>query len=83
MKTKSRFPIPAAAAGITVCLLAACGQNAAKPGNLALACQTQACTCEAATSDLFRKKATADIKWRLNGDAYCPNHFVLKRIGGN
>lgn len=86
MKTKFRSALPAAAvAGIAACLLAACSQSATKSSKsaLALACQTRACACEAVKAELFGKKATADVKWRLNGDAYCADGFVLKRIDGN
>ncbi len=64
--------------------LAACGgtQRAGveRAPNLALACQTMACTCATETGSLFRKTKTTEILWRANGDAYCPQGFVLEPV---
>ena len=64
--------------------LAACGSTERAGGervpNLALACQTTACTCSAVTGSLFEKTKTAEILWRANGDAYCPKGFALEPV---
>lgn len=64
--------------------LAACGgakrAEVEKVPNLALACQTMACTCSAKTGSIFEKKRAAEILWRANGDAYCPEGFVLEPV---
>ena len=72
-----------AAAGISLSL-AGCG-GAERAGvdpavNLALACQTMACTCSAETGRLFGRTETTEILWRANGDAYCPKGFVLEPV---
>ena len=63
--------------------LAACGgtESARKAPDLALACQTMECTCAAKSVGLFEKRKTADVLWRTNGDAYCPEGFVLEPAG--
>lgn len=66
-----------AAAGLTV-LLAACGLTLKKEPDLKLGCQTRHCTCLSKTVVPFKKRATADVQWRKNGDAYCPEGFVLR-----
>ena len=50
-----------------------------KPADLALACQTRPCVCEAIDAELFTARRTADVSWRLNGDAYCAEGYRLKR----
>ena len=64
--------------------LAACGSTEHATGervpNLALACQTMACTCSAVSGSLFGKTKTTGILWRANGDAYCPKGFVLEPV---
>ena len=64
--------------------LAACGSTerakVERIPNLALACQTMECTCSAQTGSLFRKTKTTELLWRSNGDAYCPEGFVLEPV---
>ena len=64
--------------------LAACGSSerakVERVSNLALACQTMECTCSAETGSLFGKTKTTEILWRRNGDAYCPEGFVLEPV---
>ena len=63
--------------------LTACGgasKHVGRTPNLALACQTMACTCSAKTGSIFEKKRAAEILWRANGDAYCPEGFVLDPV---
>lgn len=57
-------------------LLAGC-QSAPPQPDLALACQTRSCRCLEPDTPLFTKRKEADILWRANGDAYCPEKFIL------
>ena len=63
--------------------LAACGaaEPPARAPNLALACQTMDCICTAKAAGAFDKRRAADMLWRSNGDAYCPEGFVLEPAG--
>ena len=63
--------------------LTACSatEPARKAPNLALACQTMDCICTAKATGLFDKRREADVRWRANGDAYCPDGFVLAPAG--
>lgn len=64
--------------------LAACGSaeraKRERVPNLALACQTMACTCSTVSGSLFEKTKTTEILWRANGDAYCPDGFALEPV---
>ncbi len=77
-----------ASTAAALCLaLAACGSSergkVERAPNLALACQTMECTCSAETGSLFGKAKTSQILWRANGDAYCPEGFVLEPVRKN
>ena len=77
-----------ASTAAALCLaLAACGSTGRakveRVSNLALACQTMECTCSAETGSLFGKTKATQILWRPNGDAYCPEGFVLEPIRKN
>ena len=64
-------------------LIASCGggSDVAKgPPQLHLACQTIECECREIKSDLFEKRRSTNILWRLNGDATCPVGFVLEKV---
>ena len=64
--------------------LAACGgakrAEIERVPKVALACQTMDCTCSAETGSIFERKAAAEVLWRANGDAYCPEGFVLEPV---
>ena len=60
--------------------LAACETGPGTP-DLALACQTMDCVCGEESRGIFRTPRSADVLWRVNGDAYCPEWFVLKPAG--
>ncbi len=45
-----------------------------------IACQTVECECRASEGGLFGSTKKADIVWRENGEAACPEGFALKRI---
>ena len=51
-----------------------------KAPDLALACQTRDCVCAGADSPFAQRRETA-VLWRANGDAYCPDGFVLQPAG--
>ena len=44
-----------------------------------LACQTVKCECREEKHGLFRAAQTAGIIWQANGDAACPEGFLLKK----
>jgi hypothetical protein len=46
---------------------------------MALACQTSKCTCLPESSGLLVKGDAAAVQWKLNGDAFCPEGYVLRR----
>ena len=62
-------------------VLVACERTREVRPDLALACQTVPCVCVEARATVLRKDATAPVLWRRNGDAYCPEGFVLRREG--
>jgi hypothetical protein len=47
--------------------------------DMALACQTSKCTCLPESSGLLVKGDAAAVQWKLNGDAFCPEGYVLRR----
>ena len=75
--------ITVSTAAALVLLLAACAGGQTGPGapNLALACQTMDCVCSEKSRGLFRAPRSAEVLWRANGDAYCPEGFVLEPAG--
>jgi len=76
-----RYTTRIAAALFAVTLLASCGSSAPKAvPQLHLACQTVECECRSVKTSLFDDRETAEILWRLNGDASCPKGFVLERV---
>ena len=65
-----------------VLALAACGGGPSPgPPDLALACQTMDCVCSAPPASVFGTRRSAEVLWRANGDAYCPDGFVLEPAG--
>jgi len=62
----------------TLVLLLGCAQ--APQPDLALACQTAKCTCLPETSGFILKGEAAAVLWKSNGDAYCPEGYVLSRV---
>ena len=70
------------AAGLGLWLAGCDGTDSARRApDLALACQTMDCVCAATSVGLFEKRRTAQVLWRANGDAYCPDGFVLEPAG--
>ena len=61
--------------------LAACTPHERERANLALACQIKACVCKPARRPLFTKRETTPVLWRQNGEAYCPDDYVLRYEG--
>ena len=61
-------------------LLAACAQTTQSPETLALACQTRECICVPETQAIFASDDTAPLQWKQNGDAYCPEGYVLELV---
>lgn len=71
--------VAVAAAGLTI-LIAACGIVLNEEAELHLICQTHPCTCLSRTVVPFDKRASTEVLWRQNGDAYCPDGFVLRTV---
>ena len=68
------------AAGLTV-LLAGCGSSPPAEETarrMAGACQTKYCSCQREDVGILTRIRKAPVLWRLNGDAYCPEGYVLK-----
>lgn len=65
--------LPAALVFLTGCALAA------KP-ELALACETIECTCLPAQSVYSAGDGPAPVQWKSNGEAYCEEGYVLRRV---
>ena len=66
---------------LVVLALAGCTGTKAGDPDLALACELRTCACLAENASIFAtKRETTDILWRDNGEAYCPEGFVLTRI---
>lgn len=45
---------------------------------LALACQTRTCVCLPAEQSFPAREKSRDVLWHANGDAYCPEGYVLR-----
>ena len=69
---------------VIACLFAgACANDPVAEPKLALACQTMKCTCIAVKAEFLKKRRVEEVLWRQNGDAYCPEGFVLQRAEDN
>jgi len=58
-------------------LLAGCALEE-KP-ELALACQVTKCVCMPVQASYPLKGEPVPVQWKSNGDAYCPEGYVLRR----
>jgi hypothetical protein len=68
--------------GLAVLLAAVLGACAEEPvlggtPETAKACQVRPCRCLSASIPLFFVRESVPVRWRENGDAYCPEGFVL------
>ncbi len=61
-------------------LLVLAGCTLAEKPELALACQTRACTCLPEKAGYPLKAEPAPVQWRSNGDAYCKEGYVLRLV---
>ena len=61
-------------------VLAACTVQAESNPDNKYACQTEPCLCVPEQLTLFNREDTVPILWKENGDAYCPEGHVLKRV---
>lgn len=61
-------------------ILAACAQTTPSPDTLALACQTRECVCVPENQSIFASGDTVPLQWKLNGDAYCREGYVLQLV---
>jgi hypothetical protein len=62
---------------VMLVLLPGCAQ--APQPDLALACQTAKCTCLPESAGFVLKGEAAAVQWKSNGDAFCPDGYVLRR----
>lgn len=66
-------------------LLAGCGSDkageAAPEPEIAKACTVRKCECVSSTIPFFFIRETRPVEWRANGDAACPEGFVLSLTG--
>ena len=78
-----RRPATVSLAAALVLALGACGGERPdrEAPDLALACQTRDCVCASEPETLFVAETKTEILWRPNGDAYCPDGFVLEPAG--
>jgi hypothetical protein len=67
-----------AALSLLVATLAGCSSSARNETTLAGACQFKACICVDGTAAFWQAKDTQPVRWRENGDAFCPPPFVLR-----
>jgi hypothetical protein len=72
--------LPGVLAGVLLGALAAACTRQPMP-ELALACQTTKCVCLPAEASFPVRDEPAEVLWRDNGDAYCPEAHVLRREG--
>lgn len=61
-------------------LLAACGGgNDEKPKvDLSLTCQLSKCICAGPDLVFLERKEPEPVRWKANGDAYCPEGMELR-----
>jgi hypothetical protein len=66
-------------------LLSACSAAGEKKGQqqLAGACQVRKCACGPAGWSSFMPGGDVPVEWRENGDAYCPDGYMLHAVGTN
>ncbi|MGF1608359.1 MAG: hypothetical protein ACFCUQ_03120 [Kiloniellales bacterium] len=58
--------------------LTACAATKESDPALAHACQLKPCICAPAQTVLFRRDDNVPLQWKQNGDAYCPEGYVLR-----
>lgn len=63
---------------LSAALLSLAGCALEKKPELALACQTRKCVCVPAQAAFVAKSEPAPVQWKPNGDAYCPEGYVLR-----
>jgi len=63
---------------LSAALLSLAGCALEKKPELALACQTRKCVCLPAQASFVLKGEPAQVQWKPNGDAYCPDGYVLR-----
>lgn len=67
-------------AGLAAVLLGACAGDEPMPGGtpeLAKACAVRPCRCLSDSVPFFFVRESAPVQWLENGDASCPDGFVL------
>ena len=65
---------------LNAALLFLAGCTLQEKPELALACQTKACVCLPAQASYPLKGEPAPVQWKLNGDAYCTEGYVLRPV---
>lgn len=46
--------------------------------NLPFACETKQCICTEVEIPIFRRAKEVPVEWRVTGEAYCPDGYVLR-----
>lgn len=64
----------------TAALVSLAGCALEEKPELALACQTKLCECLPAKVSYPLKGEPAPVQWKLNGDAYCTEGYVLRPV---
>ncbi len=81
--TRPRTAIAVAVAlSAAAALASGCGAKKGERPNLPLACETRQCICTEAEMFAWRTGKKVPVEWKLTGDAYCPDGYVLRLADG-
>ncbi len=81
--TRPRTAIAVGVALSSLAVLASgCGTTKGERANLPFACETRQCICAEAENLFWRAGKKVPVEWKLTGDAYCPDGYVLKLADG-
>ena len=64
-----------------VLLASGCGRKKTDKPNMPFACETTQCVCTEADRFVWQAGKEVPVEWRLTGDAYCPEGYVLRLAG--
>ncbi len=75
--TLPRAVVVAALSAVAV-LAVGCDTTNKKLPNLPFACETKQCVCTEVEIPIFRRVKEVPVEWRVTGEAYCPEGYVLR-----